>query len=309
MKIVVYGTGGVGGYFGARLVQSGNEVHFIARGEHLNAIQQNGLQLYSPKGDYFVSPCHAVEVMDRITGIDLILIAVKSWQLETVAKEIKQYLKAQTLVISLLNGVENEQLLQRILPKENLLGGLCKVVSKIDSPGVIRHMSYEPSIVFGELDSRITQRSHNIEQCFRTAGIRTKLTDNIQGEQWAKFMFITTISGLGALTRSTVGEMLAHKPVSDLMHNVADEIKAVAEALQIRLPVNIKEKQFELIRQQPFETTSSLQRDIMAGRPSEIHAQTGAIVRLGEKTGVSTPVNNLIYSILYLQEQKARAAQ
>jgi 2-dehydropantoate 2-reductase len=306
MKIGIYGTGGVGGYFGARLAQNGNEVRFIARGQHLKAIQEKGLLMISPKGNFRIFPCQVSSMFPKGETYDLIFIAVKSWQLPRAAHDIAKIVTPNTLVISLLNGVRNEELLKQIVPAKNILGGLCKVVSKIEAPGVITHLSYEPTIVFGELDHRITPRAEQVETCLRSAGIKTRLSDNIQIDQWAKFMFITTISGLGALTRATIGEMLAQPSIRDMMKEVATEIETVGKALNVIHSNSVIERQFEIIEQQPYSTTSSMQRDIMAGRPSELMELTGAIVELGEQAGVRTPLNKLILELLLPQENKAR---
>ncbi|NEW80530.1 MAG: 2-dehydropantoate 2-reductase [Gelidibacter sp.] len=308
MHIVIYGTGGVGGYFGARLAQAGNDVTFIARGKHLKAIQKNGLQLNSSKGDYLVFPANATSNISEVTNIDLILVCVKTWQMEAAAKEIKQVLSEKTMVISLLNGVNNADVLGSVINKNQLLGGLCKVVSKIDGFGVINHISFEPTIVFGELDNVKTERSLSLEKLFLKAGIttKTKLADNIQIEIWSKFLFITTISGIGALTRATIGEMIASHEIKELMQKTADEIVAVAKAKGVNLTDKLIDQQFKIIESQPFNTTSSLQRDMMEGKPSELEAQNGTIVKMGMELGIPTPVNDFIYDCLLPQEKKSR---
>jgi 2-dehydropantoate 2-reductase len=306
MNIVIYGTGGVGGYFGARLAQSGNKVTFIARGKHLEAIQKNGLQLKSIKGDYLVNPANATSTISEIINIDLILVCVKSWQLEAAAKEIKQVLNEKTMVISLLNGVKNAEVLGANIDKKHLLGGLCKVVSKIEDYGIINHISFEPTIVFGELNNVKTERALLLEKLFLNAGITTKLAENIQLEIWSKFLFISTISAIGALTRATIGEMIASPQLKKMMHQIAEEIVAVAKAKGVYLSNDLVEQQFKMMESQPYNTTSSLQRDVMEGKPSELEAQTGTIVKMGLDLGISTPVNAFIYACLLPQENKAR---
>ncbi|NOR29200.1 MAG: 2-dehydropantoate 2-reductase [Lutibacter sp.] len=306
MNIVIYGSGGVGGYFGARLAQAGNNVTFIARGKHLVAIQQKGLQLKSIKGNYLVYPANATSIISEIKDIDLILICVKTWQLADVSEIIKPVLNDNTMVISLLNGIANEEVLCSILPKKHVLAGLCKVVSKVEDYGVINHISYEPTIVFGELNNKKTDRALVLEQTFLKAGITTKLATDIQREVWIKFLFITTISAIGALTRATIGEMIASEEIKKMMFQTSKEIIEVAKAKGVNLPENIIEKQFKLIENQPFNTTSSLQRDMMNGNPSELEAQNGTIVKLGKELGIATPVNAFIYNCLLPQERKAR---
>ena len=306
MNIVIYGTGGVGGYFGARLEQAGNNVTFIARGKHLEAIQKKGLQLKSSKGDYLVKPANATNDISEVKNIDLVLISVKTWQLKETAEIIKPYLNEKTMVISLLNGCENQDVLSSVLEKKNVLGGLCKVVSYIEKPGVINHVAYEPTIVFGELSNDKTERALELEKVLSNANINTVLADDIQKEIWTKYLYITTVSALGALTRATHGEMISSPEIKEIMWKTAEEIFAVAKAKGVNLPQDIIQKQFDIIESLPFETTASLQRDIMDGKPSELEAQNGAIVSLGKELGVPTPMNHFIYYSLLPQENRAR---
>lgn len=306
MNIVIYGTGGVGGYFGARLVQAGNNVTFIARGKHLEAIQKNGLQLKSPKGDCLIHPANATDSITKIKNIDLVLVCVKTWQLKEVAKIINKNIDEKTVVISLLNGVENQDILCSEISKKHVIGGLCKVISKVEDYGVIHHMSYEPTIVFGELNNIKTKRAIEIEEVLKNAEINTVLAEDIQQEIWTKFLFITTVSAIGALTRSTIGEMIASPEIKKIMHNTAKEILAIAKAKGMNITIETIENQFKVIESQPPNTTSSLQRDIMEGKPSELEAQNGTIVRLGKELGILTPTNNFIYYCLLPQENRAR---
>lgn len=306
MNIVIYGTGGVGGYFGARLAQAGNNVTFIARGKHLEVIQKKGLHLKSVNGNYLVKPANATANILEVENIDLILISVKTWQLKEVAEIIKPVVTDKTMVISLLNGCENHEVLQNVLGENNVLGGLCKVISFVEDYGVINHVAFEPTIVFGEVNNEKTERVLLLESTLKSANISTKLADDIQKEIWTKYLYITTVSALGALTRLSHGEMLASPYIKNMMLQTSQEILAVATAKGVNLPDDIIEKQFEVIASLPFETTASLQRDIMNGKPSELEAQNGTIVRLGKVLGISTPLNDLIYYTLLPQETKAR---
>lgn len=309
MNIVIYGTGGVGGYFGARLAQAGNNVTFIARGKHLEAIKQEGLQLKSINGDYLVNPANATNKISTIKNIDLIIISVKTWQLSEVAKIIKPVLNEDTMVISLLNGCNNHEILASIIDKKHILGGLCKVVSFVENYGVINHVAYEPTIVFGELNNNKTERILQLEKVLKDAKITNKVADDIQKEIWIKYLYITTVSALGALTRASHGEMIASPYIKNMLLKTAEEIYAVAKGKGVHLPKNIIEKQFEIIESLPYETTASLQRDIMDGKPSELEAQNGTIVRLGKELGIPTPTNDLIYFTLLPQENRARKAK
>lgn len=306
MNIVVYGTGGVGGYFGIRLAQSGQNVTFIARGKHLEAIQKNGLQLKSIKGDFILKNVNATDDVSTISNPDLILIATKTWQLEEVANKIQPILNDNTVVISLLNGADNAEKLASILGEKHVLGGLCKIVSKIEEYGVVNHMAIEPYIAFGELDNSQSTRVIEIKDIFDKAEIFNQVPENIQVAIWSKFLFITTISALGGLTRATLGEMRTQPEVRNLLLKTAEEIVAVANAKGIPLNEESIQKVFHFIDKLPYETTASLQRDIMEGRPSELDSQVGTIHKMGQELNISTPINSFIYHSLIITEKRNR---
>lgn len=306
MNIVVYGTGGVGGYFGIRLTQSGQNVTFIARGKHLETIQKNGLQLKSIKGDFTLKNVNVTDDVSTISNPDLILIATKTWQLEEVANKIHPILNDNTVVISLLNGANNAEKLASILGKKHVLGGLCKIVSKIEEYGVINHMAIEPYIAFGELDNSQSTRVREIKDIFDKAEIFNQVPDNIQVAIWSKFLFITTISALGGLTRATLGEMRTQPEVRNLMLQTAEEIVTIANAKGIPLNEESIQKVFHFIDKLPYETTASLQRDIMEGRPSELDSQVGTIHKMGQELNISTPINSFIYHSLIITEKRNR---
>jgi len=307
MKILIYGTGGVGGYFGARLAEAGNDVTFIARGLHLKTMQQRGLRLISPNGNYTVNNATYQENTAGLCDVELIIIAVKTWQLKEVAQEILPILEENTLVLPLLNGVTNCEVLSAILPSKNVIGGLCKIVSKISNPGEITHLSYEPTLVFGDLNRIKTEQILRIEKVFNRANFKSILASNIQTQIWTKFIYICTVSAIGALTRAPIGAMIAQVEIRQMMLDTATEIIAIAKEKGIVLKEDIIEKQFRIIAEQPYDTTSSLQRDMMAGKPSELASQNGVVVRLGREFGIPTPVNSFIYNSLVLQEEKARS--
>lgn len=306
MNIVVYGTGGVGGYFGIRLAQSGQKVTFIARGKHLEAIQKNGLQLKSINGNFTLKNVNATDDISIISNPDLILITTKTWQLEEVAKKIKPILNDNTVVISLLNGADNTEKLSNILGAKHVLGGLCKIVSKIEDYGVINHMAIEPYIAFGEIDNSSSERVKKIKEIFDRAQIFNQVPENIQVAIWSKFLFITTISALGGLTRATLGEMRTQPEVRNMMLKTAEEIVAIANGKEIPLSEESIQKVFHFIDKLPYETTASLQRDIMEGRPSELDSQVGTIHRIGQELNIPTPVNSFIYHSLIITEKKNR---
>ena len=306
MKILVYGAGGVGGYFGARLAESGNKVSFIARGEHLWAIKKSGLRLESINGDITVHPELVTSEINEVETPDLVLLGVKSWQLPEVASELKKIISRDTIVLPLQNGADNYEKLTEILPKNNVLAGLCFIVSYIEKPGKIKHASFEPRIVFGEADNSRSERISKISTLFLEAKIDFLNPENIQLEIWKKFLFICTISGIGGLTRVSIDKIRNSAYLLDLMKRTSAEIRSVANAKDIPLNDEHIEKAFQIIKKQPQGTTASTQRDIMEGKPSEIENFNGYIVTEGERLGIKTPVNKMIYECLKPMEEQAR---
>lgn len=305
MNIVVYGAGGVGGYFGGLLAKAGFEVTFIARGKTLEAIKTNGLQVKSIKGDFIVKPKVTNDISD-VKHPDVIILGVKSWQIEEVAKQIKPVLTKNTLVLPLQNGADNADRLREILNPENVLAGLCKIVSKIEAPGIINHFAFEPEIVFGEYDNQKSDRVINLKSVFDKAGFKNVISDDIHLDIWKKFLFIATISGIGALTRSKFGVMRSDEHIRSMIYQTAHEIVTIANAKGIGLTNEDVDMVLGVIDQLNPETTASMQRDIMEGRPSELDNFNGYIVKTGKQLHISTPINSFTYHCLLPQEKKAR---
>jgi len=307
MKIAIIGTGGVGGYFGARLAQAGHQVTFVARGTHGATIREKGLQLLSPKGDYLVENACVVDSPEKLDEQDIVLIGVKAWQVKDVALQLKNVVREHTLVIPLQNGVMAAKELLDELPAYNVMGGLCNIFSKIKEPGVIEHMSSEPFLIFGELDNSISERAEKINAMFNEAGIKNKLSDYIQGDTWKKFLLIC-LGGLGALTRSNYGVLCQTPELKTMMEQMVEEMYLVAQKEGIALPESVKEKTIAATMAFAPSANSSMARDIWAGRPSELEYQNGSVVHLAEKHGVEVPINYFIYHTLLPQENAARKA-
>lgn len=305
MNIAIIGAGGVGGYFGARLAQAGNKVTFVARGEHGDMIAKNGLQLISPKGDYCVQDALVVDSPLKVKDAELILLGVKAWQVKEVASQLKKVITKQTIVIPLQNGVMAASELLEELSADQVMGGLCNIFSKIKQPGVIEHMSAEPHIIFGELNHSISERALRIQQTFDDAGIKNKLSDNIQADTWKKFMLIC-LGGLGALTRANYGLLCQTPELKGMMVRMLEEIYAVAQAEGIELPDQIKEKTLAATLKFAPSANSSMARDIWAGRPSELEYQNGSVCKLAQKHMIDVPVNYFIYHTLLPLEKEAR---
>ncbi len=306
MKILIYGIGGAGGYFGARMAKAGYEVTMIARGKHLEAIRENGLEIESINGNFKVFPKLATDNLKDIPQQDLVILGVKSWQIEEVASLLEPILGEETMVLPLQNGADNVEKLLRILPQKNVLAGLCKIVSFIESPGKIKHASFEPLITFGEIDNIMSPRIKKVQEIFHNSEITNNIPEDIQLEIWKKFLFIVTISGIGGLTRVPIGKIRESHYLFDLMQKTALEILALANAKNVALTHEHIKETFSIIEQQPPGTTASTQRDIMAGKPSELENFNGYIVNEGTRLGVPTPINRFIYECLLPMENEAR---
>jgi len=306
MRILIYGAGGIGGYFGGRLAQSGNSVSIIARGKHLEAIKKNGLEVESINGDFTITPSLATDNVKEVETPELIILGVKSWQIPDAAIELKSIINENSMVLPLQNGASNVENLMKVLPETNILGGLCHIVSFMSAPGLIKHAGIEPKITFGELDNSKSARVLELEKVFSEAEITNIIPEDITLEVWKKFLFITTISALGGLTRVSLGEMRESSYLMDLMRKTAEEIKMIANAKGIALNEEHLKATFEVINKLDSKTTASTQRDIMEGKPSELENFNGYIVKQGNRFGIPTPVNQYIYECLLPMEKQAR---
>jgi len=305
MNIVVIGAGGVGGYFGGKLVKSGLDITFIVRGNTLEAIKTNGLQVKSIHGDFVVYP----KVINNISDIknpDLIILGVKSWQIIDIARQLKSVINKNTMVLPLQNGADNADKLRSALDAQNVLAGFCKIVSKVEAPGIINHFAYDPEIIFGEYNNQKTERLDILKAIFDKAEINNTIPEDIHLDIWKKFLFIVTISGVGAITRSVFGVIREDDDVRQIMYQTANEIVAVANAKGIDLTNSDVEMVFKVIDGLDYNTTASMQRDIMEARPSELENFNGYIVKEGKKLHLTTPANTFIYHCLFPMEKKAR---
>jgi 2-dehydropantoate 2-reductase len=306
MRIAVFGAGAVGGYFGGRLAQAGEAVTFIARGEHLQALRHQGLKVDSINGDFTLQPVDATDDPGRIGPVDVVLVAVKAWQVSSAAQEMRPLVGSDTLVVPLLNGVEAPDQLAEVLGDAHVGGGLCRISSILAAPGYIRHVGIEPYVIFGELDNRPTQRCQSLLEAFERAGVKAEIPPDIRAAMWEKFLFIAAFSGVGAVTRAPAGVLRSVPEVRAVLEMALQEILAVAVAQGVNLPPDSVARTMKFIDGIPAGVQASMQRDIIEGRPSELAAQAGAVVRLGKKKDVPTPVNEFLYACLLPQELRAR---
>jgi 2-dehydropantoate 2-reductase len=306
MKIAVFGTGGVGGYFGGKLAAAGHDVTFIARGDHLNAIQERGLTVHSVDGDFRVEDAKATDQPGEVGHVDTVLVGVKAWQVAEAAEQMRPMVGPQTFVVPLENGVEAPDILAQVLDREHVLGGLCAIISFIEAPGIIKHAGYEPFVAFGELDTRPSERTAALRDAFVAAGVKAEIPPDIHVAMWRKFLFISSFSGVAAVTRSTAGELRSIPETREMLVAALNEVAAVAKARGVDLPEDAVKLALQSIDDLPEDGTASMQRDIMDGRPSELEAQNGAVVRMGREAGVPTPVHAFIYATMLPLERRAR---
>ena len=306
MRIAIYGAGGLGGYYGTRLACAGNDVAFIARGPHLQAIRERGLQVYSPLGDMHLPAPPATDDPADIGPVDLVVAAVKTWQIPEAAAAMGPLLGDDTVVLPFLNGVEASDELAAVVGSDRVLGGLSKVFSKIESPGVVRQFHSSAFVALGELDGSHSERARVIEEVFSTAGIDAAVSREIRVELWKKLLLVSSWAGLGALARSPMGVVRAEPGVRALIDRSMDEGLAVARATGHDIDTTYKEEMWAFYRAMPAGATASMQRDLMEGRPSELEAWNGAVCRFGARAGVETPVHSLTYHLLLPMERRAR---
>ncbi|MBT5872955.1 MAG: 2-dehydropantoate 2-reductase [Candidatus Latescibacteria bacterium] len=307
MRIAVYGTGGVGGYYGGRLAEAGEDVVFIARGEHLAALLDQGLRVDSTKGDFIVTPVEATDDPAAVGKVDVVMVCVKCWQVPEAAEAIRPMIGPDTYVLPMENGVEAPGQLAEILGWNHVLGGVCGIVSFKAGPGHIQHVAYEPFVNFGEWDNRRSDRVDRLYEAFsRAKGLIVAAPDDIQAAMWRKYILIASWSGIGAVTRAPIGAVRSVPGTRRLLERAMEEIHEVARAMNVLLPDDIVAITMATLDSVEYGGTASMQRDVMAGRLSELENQVGAIVRMGESTGVDTPVNSFIYNSLNPMEQQVR---
>lgn len=305
MNIAIIGAGGVGGYFGARLAQAGHTITLVARGDHLRAIQRHGLNVESILGDAHIESIRATDSIADIDEAELIILGVKAWHIKEIREELRTVLRDDTVILPLQNGVMALDELSEVIDGKHLIGGLCRIISRIAAPGVIQHAGITPTIVIGERDNRRSERIQRIHTAFTTANILTTISEDIDADVWKKFMAIC-VSGLLAVSRTSYGELRELEGTRTMMIELLTEIQTLAHRLGVRITPEHVDAAVKLIDSFPYDSTSSLTRDVLNNRPSEIEYQNGTVVRLGEEYGIATPVNRFVYQCIMPGERRAR---
>lgn len=296
MKVAVMGAGAVGGYFGALLHRGGLDVTLIARGRHLEAMKSRGLQIKSPQGDFTVA-AKAVRDPEAIGSVDLILFCVKSNETESAARQCLSMLREGTAILSLQNGVDNEEKIAAIVGEDRALGGVAYIGAAVSEPGVIVHTA-EGRIVFGEVRGGISQRVRSLDQIFREAGLAAEISSNIQSIQWGKLCWNAAFNAINALVGGEVRGLVERPETRALARGVMEEVRTVAAANGIDLPGGILDKLLHWTATAAAGMKTSTRQDLEAGKPLEVEALNGVVVRRGHEAGIPTPLNFALYGLL-----------
>jgi 2-dehydropantoate 2-reductase len=302
------GSGGVGGYFGARLAGGGSDVTFVARGPHLAAMLEHGLAIEGGPDEIHLRGVKAVEDPAAAGVVDLVIFTVKLWDTEAAIEKIRPMVGPYTVVISLQNGVLKDDDLTRAFGRARVMGGVCYIATTIARPGVIRRTGALERLVFGEFDGEATPRAQRfLDACLR-GGIKAELSRNIRREIWEKFVFLVALSGTTTAMRSAIGQIRADPQTRTFLLDVMREVVAVARAHGIDLPADYAEQQLKLADGLAPDMTSSMYRDLEHGNRLEVRWLSGGVVELGAAAGIPTPLNRAIADILALHSEGATRA-
>ncbi|HUV22531.1 MAG TPA: 2-dehydropantoate 2-reductase [Gammaproteobacteria bacterium] len=309
MRIAVYGCGGVGAYFGGRLAQIGQDVTFIARHENLAALRSKGLKVGSIAGDFVIDQVKVTNNPADVGPVDYVLCCVKAWQVTAAARAMLPMVGPDTLIVPLQNGVEAPEQIASIIDPANVIGGLCAIVAFQSSPGHIKHSGGNPLIRFGHLDNRPDPRINALSEVFNHCiGVKSSIPENVAVAMWQKFMLITPWSGLGAVSRAPLGVLLEQPETRSLLVEATDEIYRLGHARGIPMPDDSIARTMATLEGIPANSTTTMQRDLVRGRPSELDALNGAVVRLAYEVGLDMPLNRFIVYGLRSLELRARGA-
>jgi 2-dehydropantoate 2-reductase len=298
MRIAVVGAGGTGGYFGGLLARAGQDVTFIARGAQLEALCTRGLTLESRLAGTFTVPVQATDDPSEVAPADLILFCVKTYDTDTAAESIRPLIRPDTMLISLQNGVDNEERIARAARHTSGIGAVAYVSSAIKAPGVIAQTSGPGKIILGELSGGTSQRTERLHDVLQGVGIAAEVHPDIRVVLWQKFLFICAFSGVTTVTRLPIGTILADPVTHDLFQGTSEEVEAVARASGIDLPADCVEQALATAAAAEPWARGSLYHDLAGGRRLELESLNGEVVRRGREHGVETPLNFAIYATL-----------
>lgn len=299
MRIVMMGSGGVGGFFGGRLANAGEDVRFVARGAHLQAMRTNGLTIENePQGDIQVVGVRASENPAELGPADLVIISVKLWDTQAAARQIAPLVGAHTAVLSLQNGVIKDEILRGIFPEKNIMGGVAYVATHISRPGVIHQVGTMQRIVVGEYDGRVSDRAKALHEALLRSGVTAELSTDVRRAIWEKYVFLVGLSATTTTTRRPLGAVLDNERSRAFLHEIMREVVRVGRANGVNLPEDFADQRMVFAKSLPYDMTSSMAHDLERGNPLEVDWLSGGVVKLGSEAGVATPANEAVCAIL-----------
>jgi len=292
------GAGGVGGYYGCRLALAGHDVAFLARGAHADAIIRSGLTVHSNLGNFHVHPAKVVTEAKSAGEVDLLVVAVKFWDTESAVRSVVPLIGEHTVLLSLQNGVEKDELIAGIVGRAHVVGGVTYILADRTEPGLIVHSGAFQTIITGELDGTETSHVREIVATLKGAGIDASASSDIRGETWKKFIFLTTVSGITAMTRRTIGDLRTDETMRATMRDALQEATSLAMAEGVTIPPGFVENRLSFIDTLPPDGRSSMAQDLLRGTRLELEWLSGAVVRRAARIGLPVPTHEKFYAAL-----------
>lgn len=305
MRFAVIGAGAIGGFFGAKLVESGQETHFVARGRTLNVLRTRGLTVVSGEHRHSVQ-VHATDDPSDIGPVDIVLCCVKATQLIDALEPAGALIGSGSAVVTTQNGVDGPRLTASVVGREHTLPGVVKVFVETEEPGVVIHRGGPGSLEISEWHNEASDRVSTLRAILQSAGVPSPTPRDVWELLWRKSMIVVPAGGLGALSGLVMGDLLSRPGLRRLLRMSITEIRDIAVARGVSMPDDVVDQTMAFVDTQPPASTTSLQRDLMAGRPSELDPQLGAVVRYGRDSGVATPLHELMYEVLKLGRGRQR---
>ena len=303
------GSGGVGGFFGGRLAHAGCDVTFIARGAHLAAMREKGLTLASAAhGDIHLPRVEATDDPAKVGPVDLVILSVKLWDTEATAHAIKPMVGPNTGVLSLQNGVVKDDILRKVFPAEQVMGGVGYVATYISEPGTIHQTGTMQRIVQGEYDGRLSERATFLHEALTKAGVTAELSTDVRRAIWEKYVFLVGLSGTTTTMRRPLGDVRANPRSRAFLHDLMREVVAVGRAHGVALPEDYADQRLAFADTLPHDMTSSMHHDLERGNRLEVEWLAGGVVQLGAQKGVPTPCNRAVWDVLALHAQGRSAS-
>jgi 2-dehydropantoate 2-reductase len=300
MRIAVMGSGGVGGFFGARLARGGADVTFIARGAHLAAMRERGLVIESTDESFGLPQVKVTDDPATIGVVDLVMFGVKLWDTEAAARSLVPIIGADTGLISFQNGVQKDDMLRPIVGAAAIMGGVAYVATHISRPGVIVQKGPIQRLVFGEYDGRRSRRAEAFLAACERAGINAEISPDVRSEIWQKFIFLASMAAVTASTRKPLGPVRSNPLTRQFFLDLMREVVAVGRAHGVAIPENFAEQRLAFADTLHPEMTASMHHDLEQGRPLELQWLSGGVVDLGAEVGVPTPLHRAVRDALVL---------